>query len=361
MKKKLLIFHLSIAPYRIDYFNELYKNFDTKICLQYWNVKSQKFDYQKIYDQFEFVPQYLPEGSKWEMLKNVWRQLKQFTPDIVMTCEFNIITLFVLISKLFSIKKYKVVIMTDDSYDMVSNNNNFTFRHKIARGICAPLADNLITIEPRVKEWYFNKYGKGLFFPIIVDDVKAEANYERLLPISRKYVEQYGLTGKKVFLFVGRLVELKNLCRVLEAFGQTNSDAVFVIIGNGPEREVLEEQAKKINKEILFAGRFEGDELYAWYNLANILILASYKEAFGAVTNEALLAGCRVIISNKAGSSCLVCKSNGEVVDPLDVQGIASAIDRQLKLSSIPNLKKTRQNLMNYSFNERMQELIESF
>lgn len=33
MKKKLLVFHSVIAPYRIDLFNSLSKRFDTKICL----------------------------------------------------------------------------------------------------------------------------------------------------------------------------------------------------------------------------------------------------------------------------------------------------------------------------------------
>ena len=159
-------------------------------------------------------------------------------------------------------------------------------------------------------------------------------------------------------MYVGRLVEFKNLARVLDAFSRSNSNAVMIIVGDGPEKKDLEERARKINKEIIFTGRFEGDELYAWYNLANVFILASYKEPFGAVANEALLAGCRVVVSNKAGSSCLVNESNGEVFEPLDVQEIAAAIDRQLILSPTPHLKKARQNLMDYSFNERMQELI---
>ena len=48
MKKKLLIFHPVIAPYRIDFFNEFSKHFDAEICLYWRNLKNQKFDYQKI-------------------------------------------------------------------------------------------------------------------------------------------------------------------------------------------------------------------------------------------------------------------------------------------------------------------------
>lgn len=53
---KLLIFHPTIAPYRIDLFNDLSKAFQTRICLRYWNLRDQTFDYQKIYTRFQFRP-----------------------------------------------------------------------------------------------------------------------------------------------------------------------------------------------------------------------------------------------------------------------------------------------------------------
>ena len=194
--------------------------------------------------------------------------------------------------------------------------------------------------------------------PIIMNDVNAVANYERLLPISREYVVRYGLSEKKVLLYVGRLVDLKNISRVIDAFEKSASDAILVIVGDGPLREELEDKASKVNKRIIFPGRFDGDGLYAWYNLASAFILASYQEPFGAVTNEALLAGCRVIISKRAGSSCLVNEHNGELIDPMNVQGITDAIDRQLGLALIPDLTKPRKNLMTISFEERISNLV---
>ena len=59
MKKRLLIFHPTIAPYRIDFFNDLYRAFDTRVCLQYWNLRDQTFDYDKLYARFRFHPFYL--------------------------------------------------------------------------------------------------------------------------------------------------------------------------------------------------------------------------------------------------------------------------------------------------------------
>lgn len=356
-KKRLLIFHRTIAPYRIDFFNVLNSAFETRICLQYKNLRNQKFSYKRISSQFEFEPIYMPEKSVIALCKCVKKQIKDFSPDIVLVNEYGLITLTVLMGCFFK-KKYKIVVCTDDNYDMVEESNDFSIRHRLARKFMASYIDNFIVVEPRVEQWYQQNYGKGVFFPIIVDDAKAVANYERLLPLSNKIAKHHGLIGKRVLLSVSRLVDYKNLYRVIDAFEQEKNDAVLVIVGDGPESEKLREHARLIRKKIIFTGRLDGDELYAWYNVASVFILASYQEPFGAVTNEALLAGCRVIISKKAGSSCLVNKANGEIVDPMNVEEIANAIDKQMQLSTVPDLEHTRKSLQSISFQERTHNLV---
>lgn len=360
-KKKLLIIHPTIAPYRVDFFNRLYELFDTKICLKYINLKSQKFDYKLISDRFLFTPDYLPEGAKYRLFKSLWHQIKDSNSDIVMTCEFGLVTLTALIVRLICHKSYKIVVMTDDSFDMVSGGKDFSFKHRLARFVLASKIDDLIVVEPRVECWYQDKYGKGFYFPIIVDEVKAAAYYKSLQPLSLQIAEKYNLIGKKVLLSVSRLVELKNLHRVIDAFSQTPTDATLVIVGDGDERMSLEQHAEKVDKEIIFTGRFDGDELYAWYNIASVFILASYQESFGAVTNEALLSGCRVIISEKAGSSCLVNDDNGELINPFDTAAMSIAIKRQLDTANIPDLSTNRNSLMNLSFEDRMSKLANRF
>lgn len=360
-KKKLLIFHPTIAVYRVDFFNRLCEAFITRVCLQFWNLKEQKFDYCKIYNQFSFTPVYLPEGSCFKTILSVWKNISDYEPDIVLTPEYGIYTIIALFKNLFCHKRYKVVVISDDSLDMIEGENDFTLRHRFARNIMAKIVDDVIVVSPIVKKWYKNNFNKGLYFPIIVDDIKAEENYKRLLPLSREYVNRYCLKGKKVLLSVSRLVDLKNLYRVIDAFGQSIiDDSVLVIVGDGPEREGLEKHSKSIKKEVLIVGRFEGDELYAWYNLASVFILASYKEPFGAVTNEALLAGCRVVISEKAGSSCLVNIDNGELVNPYDIQSISTAIDNQLSKAQIPDTLYPRHSLMDVTFDELYKQLIDN-
>ncbi len=112
MKSHLLIFHRTIAPYRIDFFNDLSEAFDTRVCLQYKNLLNQKFDYDKISSQFKFAPVYLNELCKLKgrvINFGYWKHLDEFQPDIVIVGEFGLDCLLVLLYRFLKRKKYKVV------------------------------------------------------------------------------------------------------------------------------------------------------------------------------------------------------------------------------------------------------------
>ena len=59
MKKKLLVFHPFIAPFRIDFFNALHEAFDMKLYTYQENLSDNKFEYDKILKQLKFRPKYL--------------------------------------------------------------------------------------------------------------------------------------------------------------------------------------------------------------------------------------------------------------------------------------------------------------
>ncbi|MBO7230459.1 MAG: glycosyltransferase family 4 protein [Bacteroidaceae bacterium] len=363
MKKKLLIFHPTIAPYRIDFFNDLYRAFDTRVCLQYWNLRDQTFDYDKIYAQFAFKPHYLKEIVKLgqrSLWGGFWKHLDNFNPDIVLVSEFNMTALMVLAHRFLKRKKYKVISICDDSYNMVAENNDFSKLHRIARRLIAPLLDNLILVEPKVTQWYLEHYGKGICCPIIKSEEKALKEYERVLPMSQETVKKYGLESKKVFLFVGRLVALKNVETIISAFVRLNQkENAFVVVGDGPERKKLEKLAKSLDANILFTGRLEGESLNVWYNIADAIVLASYQEAFGAVTNEALLAGCYALVSNKAGSSCLIEEGvNGYTFSPMNVEELAEKMDKISTLLYTKENDGLKKNMMRVSYNDHINNLL---
>lgn len=355
--KKILIFHPVIAPYRIDFFNSLYSNFDVKICLFKRNLSSQKFDYEKIEKQFEFTPFYIERRlGFFHWIKQIIAQLSTPGIDVVLLSELGIATLIAIIYKYLTFKRYKIVSMIDDSYNMIVENNQFSKKHKYATKMLVPLLDEVINVEPRVTEYYQQRYKKGFFFPIITNEEISKQRLKRVLPISNKYIVTYNLYGKNVLLFVGRLVKLKNVMFAVKAFLKANiPNSIFVIVGDGPERKNLEQFVKKY-KNIAFTGRLEGDDLYAWYNIAQCFTLPSIQEPFGAVTNEALQGGCKVLISKLAGSSCLVSDGeNGYVIDPEDmgayVEKLHLVFDKAEVCKQICDL---RTSLMNYSFENQM-------
>jgi glycosyltransferase involved in cell wall biosynthesis len=106
---------------------------------------------------------------------------------------------------------------------------------------------------------------------------------------------QWGVAADDpVCLYVGRLAPEKNLPVVLETFAavrQRVPRARLVLVGDGPERGVLE----KRYPEHIFAGTRRGDDLGAHYASADLFLFASLTETFGNVTLEAMASGLAVV------------------------------------------------------------------
>ena len=71
MKKKVLIFHPALAPYRIDLFNALAKKFNTSFYFNFINVSDQKFDQELLRSKSLFKINYLTKG--FELLDRSFR------------------------------------------------------------------------------------------------------------------------------------------------------------------------------------------------------------------------------------------------------------------------------------------------
>ena len=358
---RLLIFHRTIAPYRIDFFNDLSLAFETRVCLQYKNLLSQKFDYERIASRFMFTPVYLKEWGRIRgrvFNRGYWSQLDEFRPDIVMVSEFGLDCLLVLLHRFIKRRNYRVVSICDDSYNMVAEHNDFSQIHRFMRHLITPRLDELILVEPKVAEWYMQHYDKGVYFPIIKKEDTACRDYARLLSKAKETAISHQLLERNVVLFVGRLVALKNVSTLIKAFAHIHMEASLVIVGDGPERASLEALAKMESVPVLFTGRLEGDDLLQWYDIANVFCLPSYQESFGAVTNEALLAGCLGLISSKAGSQCLIHEEkNGYTFAPFDTEDLTQKLDLLLNKCVPPTFETLRPSQMYIRYEDKIKEL----
>ena len=112
--------------------------------------------------------------------------------------------------------------------------------------------------------------------------------------------------------------------------------------------------------EALFPGMLAGDDLLAWYNLIDIAVLPSTQEAYGAVTGEALMAGAKVVVSEKAGSADLVReRENGYRVPPMDIPALTDRIGRLLDEVPSGRPLTLRENRLPYRFETCIRELID--
>lgn len=141
--------------------------------------------------------------------------------------------------------------------------------------------------------YYGMKEVRIFLMPMMVDNSKFYAN------TAMKKENPF------VFLYVGRIIECKNLSVMFDAFVYSfnnNDNVTLHVIGEG---ELLADyQIKYSNQEnILFHGKQFGKKLIEAYHAAHVFILPSSSESWGLVVNEAMSAGLPAIVSNHVGAA----------------------------------------------------------
>jgi len=142
----------------------------------------------------------------------------------------------------------------------------------------------------------------------------------------------------RYFLSVCRFVEAKNLPFLFDAYAAYRDAFAgkdpwrLVVVGDGPLRPLLEHRRRelRLEQDIILTGWKNYDEMPAYFGLAEAFVLASMREAWGLVVNEAMAAGLPVLVSRNAASACdLVAEGrNGYTFNPRDVAALAALFGR---------------------------------
>ena len=364
VKTKLLVFHPALAPYRIDSFNKFFRYFDTSFYFSLDNLKEQKFDQRLLREETLFKFNLLK--SRFEINGrlfhgDIYKVIKKNKPEIIFCSEYSPTTLSVVLYKLLFNRSIKVYIISDDSIHYAIERKGL---RKWIPYMTSYVIDGIIFPSNIVSKWYIqniNSKTKTFELPIIHSNEIFRAKLSMSLDVAKSNIVKYNLNGKKVYLFVGRLVKAKNVETLLEAFAKTRKDSkILFIIGDGESFELLKNLSQQLNliDSCIFLGRLEGKELMAWYNIAQCLILPSYREAYGAVVNEALLAGCRVLCSSYAGASVLINKKNGHVFNPNNTKQLSLFIEKVSEdINSLKLPIELKADLMPFTLDEKLEIL----
>lgn len=341
-KKKVLIFHPALAPYRIDQFNSLNELYDLEVVFLFDNLWNYKMDQSKLLSQLLFKVSFLLRGPhyngrvfRYGMLKII----KMTNPDIILGYEYSFTTQYLILLKRLGLISQKIGSAIDDSIDIcnhVQSKTRFlTRKHSIMH------LDFLVVMSSEVSMFYQNTFNMQdnqiIVSPILQKPERLRSNSEELERIAQKYMQAYHLNGKKVLLFVGRLVPEKALPRFLNTIHSIllqQEHLVFILVGEGTEIKALTAivEEKKLGEKVIFPGRYEGQELNAWYLCASGFVLPSLSETFGAVVNEALIFGLKVLCSQYAGASCLIESNNGMIFNMLEKNDVLEKTNLFLEL-----------------------------
>ena len=176
--------------------------------------------------------------------------------------------------------------------------------------------------------------------------------------------------NKLRLLFIGQLIDRKNIQDLVDSLiNLKEMNYILDIVGDGPLKIRLQNlvEQHKIKNKIIIHGNMENDRAMELLSKSDYLVLPSKFDGWGAVINEALSRGVKVITNENCGASYIVNELQwGIVYENNSNTGLENAVK-----SAIANFKRettiSRKRIAlefanNYSYNivDKFEEILSS-
>jgi glycosyltransferase involved in cell wall biosynthesis len=336
MKTKIIFLHNKATWYRIPFFNGISAYFDVFFLFTNENNVT------------EFHPEY-------QIVKRLGKYPISFAFKaylLVFRREYDIIILppadsfgelidVLILCSLAKIRRKKIIVWSERWRSPCTKRKFFSKIYDFFDSTCMKFVFSLATICAisggiKQKE-YFIKLGvresKISTVPYVTDFID-EMNPE----IEGNDIKNLlSINGKKIILYVGRLVKRKGVDYLIKTFSELRKkkeDICLLIIGgqgfyghhdpNSFTISELEKYAQRlgliINNDIFFLGDIPHKDLPPYYQICNIFVLPAISdidvEPWGLVINEAMIFGKPVIATSAVGSAHTLLKDgeNGFII-----------------------------------------------
>ena len=194
------------------------------------------------------------------------------------------------------------------------------FAKKVSKLYCRDCSA-IIVPTVKVKE-ALEQYGLKRHIDVIPTGVNIEpfkrSNYDEQLIKDEK--KSYGINeNEPVVLFVGRIAKEKSIDVIINSMNQLIKkmpNCKLLIVGDGPERENLEELTNNlgISKFVVFAGEKPWADIGKYYQMGDVFVGASLTETQGLTFAEAMAAQIPVVAKyDKNLDGIIEDKINGRV------------------------------------------------
>jgi glycosyltransferase involved in cell wall biosynthesis len=326
------------APYRMRFFNSLGRSVNLRVIYEAEYAKNIKFSFDSVkslnHDQI-----FLKRGVIREKIPNfrILKYLIKHDFDILVLTNYAYAT--ELIGFVYArLKKINYVIEEDGNRIKENEPKLIYFIKKwLISGASYYLSPSKNT------DIFFEHYGadpskitRYPFTSVSMDDIPTD------------YYQKKKTNEKIVFLYVGRIIHLKGVDVLVNAFNKATesiSNIELKIIGDSPDAEYLKKITESIKSDIKIIDFMQTKELKLEYAKADVFVFPTRYDPWGLVINEAISMGLPIISSNnsKAAQELILHGTNGLLYEPEDVSELSKHILTLAMDSSI------RSDMSNYN------------
>jgi glycosyltransferase involved in cell wall biosynthesis len=228
-------------------------------------------------------------------------------------------------------------------YTRLSQGYNMVFFRPSLRKAKLIIASSNSTKDDLIHRYNADKNKIRVLYHAPDEQFRAAGDERDLLNTKKKYNAEAGY-----ILHISSRDPRDNTCAVIYAYQEAQRGLNIsqkLIIGGDVDLKAsgLEKLITGLNlkNSIIFTGRLEEKELVALYQAADLFIDPSLYEGFGLQVVEAMSCGAPVITSNRTSLPEIVGDA-GILVDPADINGLASALTRVLTNAQLRNSMRQR-------------------
>jgi phosphatidylinositol alpha-1,6-mannosyltransferase len=198
---------------------------------------------------------------------------------------------------------------------------------------------------------YLGEYTKNAIKKVVSDQSKLikiapgiDVDHFQPSEKSTDLIHKLNISNRPVIVSVGRLVHRKGQDKLIVAMSQVIKDfptAVLLLVGEGPIKYMLQKlvQHHSLEKNVVFAGRVQLDELPRYIQLGQIFAMPARDrffglevEGLGIVYLEASACALPVIVGNSGGApDAVISEKTGLIVDGTSPDQIANSIKSLLQ------------------------------
>ena len=228
--------------------------------------------------------------------------------------------------------------------------------------------NRIIAPTEREKEYLIHYYDAS---PKAITVIPCGVNLELFRSVEKEIARNYlGLDGKGIILFVGRIVPLKGIDKLLMAMPYLENGQRLKLLVIGGDEYCQDEmkrlkslaQSLQIHDSVSFLGLVKHEELPYFYSAADLCVLPSYYESFGLVALESLACGTPVVVTKVGGLESVIRQGDtGYVVLDNTPFRLANKMARLLSMSNKEAISSIRASVTKFSWSKIAEAIVNEY